>query len=403
MSKLLNAEKMRKDLIGKVRNVRVYNGTSERNLKEATHDVVSEETIKVTGERWMNSAGREVLIRERKMLVDKLEKQKNASAGYAASDIAALATLMTVDLVRQADEYPDYAAVLMDEIVDENMTETVDLLDQMPYIGKEEAVHGTGDTVPLMKPALPDKYPVSLEIRGFGDRTQLRQLIFNPFHTTEKLIASAARILADSKNKDLFGDIFGITYDAAHSQAADTSGATHDLRVYNTLKSAIRKAGRLLNVPLSKGGSDKANAEYNHEVYLLVNPLDLIDIQPIINGALQSVGGIQQIASALPVDGIISYACGLNHGFKYGNETLSYPGVPAGKAYVYIKVNTFGAYRLIKRNETMDVGEGDVLALTSEHRAWHRIRGIWTEWVKPMTNGGKAFGAVIEVTLPEWS
>jgi len=399
MSKILNAEKMRKDLVGKVRNIRIYNGTAENNLKTTTSNIAYEETTKVVSERWLNSAGREELVRERKALTDKMQnaQEENASVGFSKTEIAQLATMTTIDLVRQADEYPDYAAVLMDEKFDENMTEEVNLLNHMPYIGKEEEVKGTGDTVPLMEPALPQKVIVDLKILGFGDKTQLRQLIFNPFHKTERIIESSARILADHKNKDLFGDIFGIVYDDAHSQSADTTGATFDLRMYNTLHAAIRKAGRLLNKPLGK-----ANAEYNHEIYLLVNPLDLFDIQPIANGALQSVGGIQQLAPTLPLDGIISYGSGLNHGFKWGNEVLSYPGVPLGKAYIYVKVNTFGAYRLIKRHETMDIGNGDVLALTSEHRAWHRIRGTFTDWVKPITEGGKAFGAVIEITLPEF-
>jgi len=402
MSKLLNAEKMRKDLIGKIRKIKIYNGTASDNLTTTDSAVANEELIKVTTEKWLNSAGREQILVERKALTDRMklenEKAENNSVGFSKADIAALATNLTIDLVRSAEENPDYAAVLMNEVVDENMTEEVNLLNHMPYIGKEEEMKGTGDTVPLMEPALPDKVVVDLKILGFGDKTQLRQLIFNPFHKTERIIESASRIIADHKNKDLFGDIFGIAYDAEHSQNADTAGATYDLRMYNTLRAAIRKAGRLINKPLGR-----ENAKYSHEIYLLVNPLDLIDIQPIVNGALQAVGGIQQLASSLPIDGIISYGCGLNHGFKYGKEILSYPGVPAGKAYVYVKVNTFGAYRLIKRSETMDIGAGDVLALTSEHRAWHRIRGIYTDWVKPKTEGGKAYGAVIEVTLPEYS
>ena len=393
--KLLNAETMRKDLVGKVRKVRAYNGTAQSNLSAAVASVAHEETIKVTGERWLNSAGREEILRDRVNLTGKLEAQKNAATGYDRQTIATLTTFMTIDLVRQQDEYPDYAAVLLKEIVNEDFTDPTNLLDQLPYVGKEEVIKGSGDTVPLLEHALAEKYSVEQEIRGFGDKTTLRNLIFNPFHKTEKLIESAARILADHKNKDLFGDIFGITYDAAHSQAADTAGATYDLQLHNTLRNAIRKAVRLINKPLGK-----ANGEYNHDIFLLVNPLDLVDIQPVANGALAGVGGIQQLTQALPLSGIIPYACGLNHGFKYGNDTLSYPGVPLGKAYVFVKVDSFGGYRLIKRNETMDIGEGDVLSLSSEHRAWHRIRGVFTDWVKPVTQGGKAYGAVIEVTLP---
>jgi len=391
--KLLNAETMRKDLVGKVRKVRIYNGSTTRNQKEAQVPVASEEIIKITGDRWLNSAGREKLLQDRKKIQDRIIE--NAATGFSPKEIAQYATLLTVDLVRQADEYPDYSSVLMKEIVNEAATDPTNLQYQMPYIGKEEEVKGSGDTVPLMQPALPDKIPVDLQILGFGDKTTLRQLVFNPFHETNLIIESAARILADHKNKDLFGDIFGIPYDAGHSQAADSTGATYDLQVYNTLKKGIRKALRLYCRPL-----DKYVGLLNPEIYLLVNPLNEPDLLPIINGALAGVGGMQSFTPALPVAGVISYGGGLNHGLKYGAETLSYPGVPLDKVYVFVKVNTFGAYRIIKRNETMELGEGDTLALTSEHRAWHRIRGVFTDWVKPTTEAGKDYGAVLEITLP---
>jgi hypothetical protein len=392
--KLLNAESMRKDLVGKVRKIRIYNGTASENLTEKTAQVAHTETIEVESEKWLNSKGRDELLREQNMLVTKC-KQMNAETGYDMQTIRALAGLYTIDLVRQADEYADYTPVLFKEIFDEDAPETVNLRDAMPYIGKEEDMIGSGDTVPLMQSALPVDYPIYLKIRGFGDKTTMRQLIFNPFHKTELIIESAARILSDEKNKDSLGPILSATFDAAHKQVADTTGATYDLQLYNTLTLGIEKAIGLYNKPLKK-----QNGLVRHEVYLLVNPMDLLRINPIANGALAGVGGIQQLTQALPITGIIPYGGGLNDGMIYGKETLSYPGVPRGKAYAYVKVESFGGYRITKRNETMEVGEGDVLALTSEKKAWHRIRGIHNGFVLPETESGKAYGAVVEITLP---
>jgi hypothetical protein len=395
--KLFNAETMRKDLVGKVRNVRIYNGTASENLAEKTARVAHSETIEVESEKWLNSKGRDDLLRDRNLLVGKY-KQMNAETGYDMKTIQALAGLYTIDLVRQADEYADYTPVLFKEIFDEDAPDMVNLRDTMPYIGKEEDMVGSGDTVPLMQSALPVDHPVYLKIRGFGDKTTLRQMVFNPFHKTELIIESAARILSDEKNKDSLGPILSAVFDAGHKQGADTTGATYDLQLYNTLKKGIRQAVGLICQPLGK-----ENGLVRHEIYLLVNPMDLIDIKPIANGALQGVGGIQQIASALPLEGIIPYGGGLNHGLQYGNETLSYPGVPKGKAYAFVKIDSFGGYRIVKRNETMEVGEGDVLALSPEKKAWHRIRGIHNGFVLPKTEGGKAYGAVVEITLPSFT
>jgi len=395
--KLLNAETMRKELVGKVRNIRIYNGKASENLTTTESNVAYNKTIKVVNEKWLNSAGREKLLQERKALEDKARVFLNAETGYDMATIKALAGLYTIDLVRQADEYVDYTPVLFKEVVDESLPETFNLRDVLPYVGKEEDIEGSGDTVPLMKSSLPVDTPVTLKIRGFGDKTTMRQLVLNPFHKTEKIIESAARILADEKNKDSLGAILGATFNAAHQQAANSSGATYDLQLYNTLKAGIRKALKLINKPLNR-----EVGLIRHEIYLLVNPMDQVDILPIVNGALAGVGGIQQVAAALPIDGIIPYGCGLNHNLDYGKEKLSYPGVPQGKVYIYVKVDVFGGYRFTKRNETMELGQGDVLGLSSEHRAWHRIRGNFDSWVLPVTESSKDYGSVIEVTLPTY-
>jgi len=392
--KVYNSENMRKDLVGKVRNIRIYGGDAKNDLENSTSTVARTEQIKIVSESWKNSAGREKLLNERKALSEKV-RLMNASTGYDWKTIQALAGLYTIDMVRQADDFADYTPVVFKEVVDEKAPEIVTLRNMMPYIGKEETVTGSGDTVPLIQSALPVDDNVQLEIRGFGDRTTLRQLIFNPFHKTEMITESAARILSDEKNKDFFGPLMGATFGAAHKQAADTAGATYDLQLYNTLKKAIWKAVNLKCKPVGK-----ENGLLRHEVFLLVNPMDLINIQPVANGALAGVGGIQQIASALPIDGIIPYGGGLNHGLMYGSEELYYPGVPQGKAYAFIKVDVFGGYRITKRSETMEVGEGDVLALSQEKRAWHRVRGVHNGFVLPKVENGKNYGAVVEITLP---
>jgi hypothetical protein len=235
MSKLLNAEQMRKDLVGKVRNIRTYSGTATENKFTQDSKILHNEAIKISNTKWMDSVGRDTLLRERHNLEKKAKEQfENASTGFDRETIAKLAGLYTIDLVRQADDLVDYTPVLFKEIFDENAPESVNLRDVTPYIGKEEDVEGSGDTVPLMKPSLPVDVNVNLKIRGFGDKTTIRQLVFNPFHKTEKVIESAARISADEKNNDSFGPILSATYSSVHQQAADTTGATYVGRTVRT-------------------------------------------------------------------------------------------------------------------------------------------------------------------------
>jgi hypothetical protein len=393
---LYNREQMQKSLIGRVRHARIYRGTARENLGKTTHEMLKNVSTVVEGP-WMNSKKREDVLRTRKTLQDKARTIfENAATGYDAATIQALTGLYTIDILRQADDLGDATPIIFNERFDPDAPEMVNLMSYMPYIGKEEELKGASDTVPLIQHVLPEKYPVTLVIRGFGDKTTLRELVFNSFHKTENIIESAARILADEKNADSLKPILGATYGVAFSQEADSTGATYDLKLYNTLKNAVIKALGLYNYP-----AKRLNGELQHKIYLLVNPIDLINIQPIVNGALNVAGGLQQLAQAIPIDGIIPYSGGLNNGMPYGNETLVYPGVAQGMAYVFVKLETYGGYRIVKRNETMEIGEGDILGLTSEKRAWHRIRGMFNDWVLPKTGGSKNYGAVIKVELPD--
>jgi hypothetical protein len=361
------------------------------NHAHHTEPLISESVI-VRSEQWHESEGRYQLLNERHNLAQRLA---NAATGYDAATLAAFLKTMVIDLQRLKDDLTDYTPILFHEVTNSEATDPLNLRDYMYYVGREDIMQGSGDTVPLIDHNLPVDVVVHLNIKAFGDKTTFKELVLNPFYKTELLIESAARILVDGQNKDSIGAIVSATYDAAHSQAADTSGATKDIKLYNTVYNAIDTAEKLYNTP-----TGKQNGLMAHKVIMLVNPIDLKRITPIINGGLERLAGINQIVSPLPIDEIIPYGGGLNDGLKWGNEILKFPGVAAGSFYIVIKNDVYGAYKIIKRTPTMEMGEGDVLALTTEKRAWHRIDGVFTQWLLPSTAGGKPYGAVVKGTLP---
>jgi hypothetical protein len=384
MIKLFNAETMRKELVGRTRRVQIF--------RENQAQPVVDETIVIKHKRWENSAARETLLQERRALTEKI---KNAATGYDPATIAALVQNYVIDLQRLADDMAVHTGMLLTEKTDAEAVDPVRLRRYMPYVGKAEPIMGSGDTVPLMDHNLPVDVVISLVLMGFGDKTMFRELFLNPFFKTNTVIESAARILVDEQNKESIGPIVGFTYPSAFIQAADTTGATLDLQIYNTVKAAIKKAVRLWNTP-----TGKQNGLMAHKIYLLLNPIDVPDIMPILNGALRGLAGINQIVDPLGLDGVIPYGGGLNDGMKWGNETLKYPGVAAGTFYVFVKNDVYGGYRIIKRSPTMEMGAGDPLELTSEKRAWHWIDGTFLDWILPVTVGGKNYGAVIKGTFP---
>jgi hypothetical protein len=385
MIKLYNAETMRKDLIGQVRNIRVYRTGLEKPF--------AEESFIIKNERWQNSAAQEAIFAERGIL---LQRYKNAATGYDRDTIAALlGKNIIIDLQRLTDDMAVHTGTLFTEKNDPDITDPSYLRQFLPLIGKAEEVMGSGDTVPLMEHNLPVNTMIPLKLKAFGDKTMFRELVLNPFYKTQNIIESAARVMVDEQNKEAIAPIVTPTYPAAFTQDPDTTGATLDLKIYNTVKAAIKKAVRLWNIP-----TKKQNGLMAYKIYLLTNPMDAPDVLPILNGALRSLAGINQIVDALGIDGVIPYGGGLNDGMTWGKETLSYPGVEAGTFYIFVKNDVYGAYRIIKRNPTMEMGPGDPLELTTEKRAWHWIDGTFLDWILPTTDDGKNYGAVIKGTFP---
>jgi hypothetical protein len=390
--KVYNAEYMRKRLVGKTRRICLYNGTAKNAFNGALSYPVAEELIVIKAEEWHGSEARAILHNEQR---NRNARLANAATGFDTATLVALAKDWLIDLQRLKDDMTDYTSILLTERVDAEAPEKVSLRNYLPYTGREGTVMGAGDTVPLIEHNLPIDVTINMSIKAVGDKTSFRELVLNPFYKTENVMESVARILVDGQNKECIGAIVGAAYDAAHSQAADTTGATKELQSYNTVKAAIIKDKALYNIP-----TKKQNGLMAHKVYLLINPIDLTDIQPIVEGGLERLSGVNQMVGRLPIDGIIPYGCGLNDGLVWGGETLSFPGVAAGTFYIVIKNDVYGGYKIVKRSSTMEMGDGDVLALTTEKRAWHRIDGTFLDWILPSAAGGKQYGAVIKGTFP---
>jgi len=400
--KILNAANLRSDSKDKLKSVAIYEGgPSEIRANQVNRTAVQPVKFRNSGSVWKNSETQRQFWNSRiKPLEDELRntiRLGNAATGYSRQRFVELATLYTIDLTRSADDLADYTPVLYEDRVNSEATDPSYIKDYLPYVGKEESIAGASDKVPLMEHKLAEEAIVRLDIRGFGDKTTIRELLLNPFYKTQNVLDSAARILADAKNADSIGRIVTADYsiNAAFTQAADTTGTTYDVKLYNTIKGAIRKVRALNNLP-----TKKLIGSTQHELHLLVNANDLSDIEPVVNGQLGQVGGLQQLVSALPLDSIIPYSGGLNDGQPYGGETLSFPGVPQGSAYLVAKVAVYGGYRITKISETMQVQDGDILGLTGEKRAWYRIRGIFDTWVLPSVVSATPYGSVCKITLP---
>ncbi|MDR1952368.1 MAG: hypothetical protein LBQ37_02490 [Elusimicrobiota bacterium] len=380
---IIDGAYLRKQNIGKVKNINLFEGDRFSNLSTKMSNVLNSQKITPKTEVWQGSEAQAALRENVKQL---REKVKNANTGFDYAAIKDLITGYLIDVARQQDDLTDYTDTLLKTISDSDMPQIVSLRNYAPYIGQEKVVAGANDSVPLIEETLPQVKPIEIKIKAFGHKNSLRDLVFNPFYSVERLMESVARITVDNKNKDCIGKIVSATYNAAHSQAADTTGANFDLKLYNTIKKAIKKGLTLFHPLYTK----QMLGNMHHDVYLLVNPVDLYDIQPVIDGSLERLSGVNQLVGRLPITGIIPYAGGLQDGLVWGKEVLSFPGVPQGTAFAVIKTD-LGGFNLVKRELTLEQGVGETLQLSTEERAWYRIGETFLDWL---------IASTIKITLP---
>jgi len=410
--RIVNAKTLLDDKMasGYTREAKVYLGNAQSNAAEGAPKTAPIEYVhngntvvgdgimyKIGSTAWKNSDGRFQLMRDLKNLQDRLQ---NAAAAPSSATLAEYFAKVFIDIQRQSDELADYSSSIYNVLMREDAGEVTYLRDFLPYTGKEKVISGENDSVPLIEQNLAQSEQITLQIRAFGWKDSLRNMIFNPINVLQRVTEAAATILVDSRNNDIIGNIVDATFPATQTVEASEEGDTYDVRLYNTFKDAILKLAGLKHV--LTGAELSETGVFNGGLKILCHPADAWQIERIVNGGLNQILSIQQITQALPFSEIIAYGAGHMHGMKWGSETLKFPGVAKGTAYAFLP-NPLGGIVLDKRPLTLETGTGSVLQLSTEERAWYRINGLFHKWfMGGAHSGGKAgTGNIVKIELPE--
>lgn len=393
--KVINAESQAEEKFknGFTREVKVYKGNAEMNARSSKPDVWGTTTYKVGSGKWKNSEGRFKLWNEIKEFQGKYCVE-NAATAPTPTELAAYYAKLFIDVQRLQDDMLDITPLICNVIRDDMAPELAYLRDYLPFTGKEKIISGNNDKVPLIEQKTANTAQIQSYIRAFGWKDSLKNLAWNPVPVLQKVTEAAAIIALDSKNNDIASVIVNATYGAKHTIAADSTGSTFDLKVYNTLRKARKVLGALYH-PMYTKKLVSSLPQFGASIGIMCHPKNLWDIQRIVSGF--TAGGFVQDVSGLPFGDIFAFAGGIMDGETWGEETLSLPGCQEDYAYMFVPGQ---AHMLIKRDATLETGTGSVLELSTEERSWHSIRGLHTDYLigGAATNTGK--GTIIKVALP---
>lgn len=325
------------------------------------------------------------------------ETAQNAAHAPSYSTLSSLVSLIFQDMTRRYMESPDFTDRIVTETVNADFRETVTTREIKQYRGVFEQFSAEGDPVPLIDQALAETDTFSLSIYGLGWATTLKNILFNEFHSMQKVIDAVTAGYVDKRNNLIIGTIVGTSFDSSQEQPAATSGSTYEENMYITFRNAIQ----LLRTLLDNNTDRKISVP---SISLLCNSNDTWYIERVINGYLSGMGGDATRGvnnSALPINEIIEYDQGANNGFVVGKKTISMPGVTAGTCYLFVPREY--AWVATKRGLTMESSMGSALTLSKEERAWYFVQGQYLKDFLGSSYSGagtSGYGAIVEVTLP---
>lgn len=321
----------------------------------------------------------------------------NAAQAPAAADIEAFFGKFFIDVTRRAMEAPDLTSFIANEVTNFEFPEIVSLRDVEKFRGIMGIVSGANDGVNLIEQNTGNVDTLTMKIRAVGWKDSLKNMLYNKWFTMDKVVQAAVDADVDARNAATVGMIVGATYAASQKQAANAVATyTLDEKTYATIQAAEKLLRGLNDIQTDKKISVPS-------ISILCNSADTWQIENVIRGQLNGNGSTARTSNrpALPITQVIEYDRGINDGFVIGKVTASFPGVTAGKCYMFIPGVLVVAN---KRPLTMETGRGSVLELSTEERSWYRVQGenskAFLGSSYPGTTIGAGYGAIVEITLP---
>lgn len=383
---------------GTVRETKIYAGSCENNLSDEKAVVVASAKFDAKTAAWKNTEGHDRLWSEihKFQSAHDVKRYPNSATAPTPTELAGFYPKLFIDVQRQADQLINLQPLIAKVFVRDDIQKISYTRDYDDFVGKENEISGNNDTVPLIEQNTASTEQIVQKIKAFGFKDSLANLLFNPIAYLQKVTSTAATVSTDYKNNDIIAPIVNGTYGAKHSQAADATGSTYDLRLYNTLRKAYKTLGKLKH-PMYVNKLVATLPEYGSNVSLLINPQDAFSIQGVLSGFTFTGSAFVQNVGALPIKNVITYGGGIQDGLDWHGETLSLPGVEAGTAYMFIPNQ---AYIATKRDTTMESGNGTALELSSKEMAWYRASGLNTTWLLGGGATNTGYGCVVKITLP---
>lgn len=413
-NKILKKAEVQKLNLEKAYDASLFEGSMVANLEASSPAYLKnnkgmELNLVVDTEKanWVNTKEYQQHWNSIKVTLDKIraDKDKQNTAQFPA-DYYDLVEKISLDLTKRRIQEVDYTALVTMEVTRLDFSKSVNLKEFLGFVGQFLENNLAGDSVPLLQQKTGVIGAVDMQGYALGHIRSLEDILYNlDIYTIQKVNEAYTRAYIGRRNHLVWNPMIALTtatgWAVGQTVVADTtSGATISERMYRTIDAAIEAIGKLYDF--------QTNQEINLPRMILATGrnVDARKINRAINGQLQNSKGVNSNREALEVDQIWMYK---GDSFYYGKEKVSYPGIAANKAYLFVP-GPSGApnYSLIKRNLVSVSSQGDALKLSQGADAKYFIQTKYNdEWYGTSSdnttiaaNTDHVWGYIVEVNLP---
>ncbi|MDA3938507.1 MAG: hypothetical protein PF693_04255 [Spirochaetia bacterium] len=363
-------------------------------------------TVSTDKTNWVDSKEYVELWNGIKKDLDSIRTAKKMNTAQLPADYYDFIDKMSMDVTIRRMQEIDYTALLTKEITRLDFSKSVNLKEFLGFVGQFLEHNLAGDTVPLMQQQTGVVGAIDMQGYALGAVRSLEDVLYNlDIYTIQKVNEAYVRAFIGRRNDLVWGPMIAITtaagWDTSQTQAADaTATFTLDEKVYATINASIDKLGALYDF--------QNNQEINIPKMVLAvgRNVDARKVKRAINGQLNNSKGVTANREALEIDEIWIYK---GDSFFYGKEKVSYPGIAANKAYLFVP-GPAGApnYTAVKRPLVSVSSPGSALLLGQDEDAKYFIQKAYNdEWYGTSSdnsviaaNTTHNWGYIVEANLP---
>lgn len=358
----------------------------------ALRDPARSKSITMSSINWMGSEGHSKVWDQIEMITSKVRKV--GMAAMLPDDLNSLIDLVRIDITRRIMSQADYTGIVGAERINPGFTKSVRLDEFLMPGAAFSPIKGNNDTVKLLEHKTGATGTVDIDLFAVGDKISLAKELFDNLYRAADVNEAVARgYVAKRNDLSVLGQMVAKTaatgWNASQQVAADgTSGATKMELLYNTLVTALNTLYGLNDPQTGKKISTPS-------IYLAIPKGTEFAFGRVMMG-LQNGGkvgnypALTQIAGIIPYEGDVIYM---------GEEKYTYPGVASGKAYLFVP--GVANWTLVKRGLVMEQGQGSVLELSRQERAWYFAQGKYdTEFFGGSAALTAGTGYAVEISLP---